>query len=151
MIKVDWTHSNPALHISDHIHWLLKVVLLMSLLINLWVKKCFFYFIFFLGGPIGGIWRLARALKASAMRWGWETTICFHPDVSMTSVTCRVLINSMAWNVRTLEHQFERRGRVEFLVTWAFNCSAEWRSASIKTSHTFSTVNPLHKASSHIT
>lgn len=55
-----------------------------------------FYLSFFLGGPMGGICWLARALNASAIRWGWEATICFQPPVSITSVTCRVLINSMA-------------------------------------------------------
>ena len=54
------------------------------------------YFSFFLGGPIGGICWEARALNASAMRCGWVATICFHPAVSTTSVTCRLLMNSIA-------------------------------------------------------
>ena len=35
--------------------------------------------------------------------------------------------------------------------TWAFSCSAEWRSARMRTSETLSMVRPVHKASSHIT
>ena len=54
------------------------------------------YFSFFLGGPMGGICWLARALKASAIKCGCDTTICFQPAVSITSVTCRVLMNSIA-------------------------------------------------------
>ena len=54
------------------------------------------YFSFFLGGPIGGICCVASALKASAMRCGLELTICFHPAVSMTSVTWCVLMKSIA-------------------------------------------------------
>ena len=45
---------------------------------------------------MGGICWLARALKASAIKCGCDTTICFQPAVSITSVTCRVLMNSIA-------------------------------------------------------
>lgn len=60
------------------------------------------YFTFFLGGPMGGICWLARALNASAMRCGWEPTICFQLPVSITSVTWRVFINSIAWSKHSL-------------------------------------------------
>jgi hypothetical protein len=40
------------------------------------------------GGPIGGICWVARALNASAIRWGWDWIIDFHPEVSITSVAC---------------------------------------------------------------
>ena len=41
--------------------------------------------------------------------------------------------------------------QTEVTITWALSCSAEWRSARMRTSQTFSTVRPLHRASSHIT
>lgn len=40
----------------------------------------------FLGGPSGGLCWLAKARKASAMRWGWLSINVFQPWVSMTSV-----------------------------------------------------------------
>ena len=79
---------------------------------------------------MGGICWVARALKASATKCGFEETICFHPGVSMTSVACRLLINSMAWD---------------------FSCSAECRSARMRVSLTFSTLRFLHSDSSHMT
>ena len=82
---------------GSSLHILLKLVLIFSI-------GLLFHLSFFLGGPMGGICWLARALKASAMRWGWDTTICFQPAVSITSVTWRVLMNSIAWNTRRWEH-----------------------------------------------
>lgn len=43
-------------------------------------------FIRFLGGPRGGLCWLARARKASAIRWGWLVIKVFQPCVSITSV-----------------------------------------------------------------
>ena len=49
---------------------------------------------------------LVVPLKASAIKCGWDLTISFQPEVSITSVTWRVFMNSIAWQDWASFHGF---------------------------------------------